>query len=503
MKNSRKKYGVTLLETIISIGFVGAASGAYISHEMEEAKKEAAYDFLLNSKSVIEAVDKRLSIDGYDALLWNQLQWSSNSEIKNELIKKSLISASSSSCSGGEWNPSIASEQDASLLSCRLFDHIEDTDQYLMDANITQDSVGFIQSFDLNIKFKDNDSFSDNFGNLKVALNKINVQSKKEISGSHFYELYSQNTNDVVSVSECLLEGANCFLKLSFERSGGGEYILASGQNSMIGEHLTFIESRGQAPMKCIRWKNTLDDGSGTWSQTIDEDCGIGIYNDLNHPAVVDVVAETGSFEHVLLDQECNLYQLDLSNNVVVSGQTPCGMINGSEAIQVIDNIHASTILAETGNFNVSNTDKLIATEISTKTLTVSGLSTFYNLEINGNLDINGSVTSVTEVVGNNTFKAPVGDFDNINVEISNLKNSINSLNSNISAALSPWYTTGWGSCNVSCGNGTKSRSVYCPANKICQGNKPSTTQSCYAGSCWTGGGGHGANSGAGGGEGG
>jgi hypothetical protein len=41
------------------------------------------------------------------------------------------------------------------------------------------------------------------------------------------------------------------------------------------------------------------------------------------------------------------------------------------------------------------------------------------------------------------------------------------------------WQVGGFGSCSVSCGPGTQTREVSCPANHICADSQPASTQSC------------------------
>lgn len=496
MKHTKK--GFTLIETIAGIGLVGAATTGLISTYIEQSKEDSAELFLREAKSLVQAFDHRISIDGYDSSLWSSQQWIDKNDVINDLIKKELVSSNSSECSGGIWNPSLNSDSTTKLISCHLWNHPSKTEDFFISAEINNDSTGFIQNFNLDIEFNNDEVFEEHFKYIKPALNKIKIDTQKKMSGSHFFEFMSKNTNELLSSRECIDEKSDCFIRMSFERSGGGEYLKDNGSNSIIGEKLTFVETKGQSTMKCIRWKNTQSDGTGTWSQTIDEECGVGIYKDLNHPAVVDVVVESGTFEHVLLDQECNLFQANANGTVTSSiNSSPCGMLNGSEAIQVVDNIQANLVLSEDANFNILNLNKLISNDISTSTLTVSNLAKLKSAKIDGNLSINSSMNNMNSITGSGTFKAPIGDFNNINNEISTLKTSVNNLNNSFNNIMSSWYVGSWGSCNTSCGNGTQYRSVSCPNNKICNGNKPSTSRSCSSSSgCWTSPGNKGDNSG-------
>ncbi len=47
------------------------------------------------------------------------------------------------------------------------------------------------------------------------------------------------------------------------------------------------------------------------------------------------------------------------------------------------------------------------------------------------------------------------------------------------------WSVSGWSGCDASCGYGTQTRSVTCPApDGNCSGTAPASSQSCYAGDC-------------------
>ncbi len=50
----------------------------------------------------------------------------------------------------------------------------------------------------------------------------------------------------------------------------------------------------------------------------------------------------------------------------------------------------------------------------------------------------------------------------------------------------SAWATSAWGACSKSCGSGTQSRTVTCPAGKVCLSTKPEVQQACNTHVCTT-----------------
>lgn len=54
-------------------------------------------------------------------------------------------------------------------------------------------------------------------------------------------------------------------------------------------------------------------------------------------------------------------------------------------------------------------------------------------------------------------------------------------------ALVTHWRVGSWTGCSRTCGGGTRTRTVTCPAGFECAGSKPSTSQSCNTNSCnWT-----------------
>lgn len=363
------KKGFTLFESLLVVTLLGSVSIGVIMNQIDNNKQINKIRFLEEASSIIKAVDNRIAIDGYDPDLWGKLSWNNEEDIVNNLINGELTSRNISNCTGGTWNPSMNSESDTKLIECGLWKERKKTGEK-MSAQIRVDSSGFIQGFDLYIDFIDVNKFKENFQNIKYALNRLNTGKSQELSGIHMNHLVSQTTRNNIETYQCVSDPTNCGIKLSLERSGGNEYLRADGGNSMIGDHLSFIESKGESPLKCIRWSNTIRDGSGVWSMVDAEDCGIGIYEKTGQPVMVETVTDTGTFKNILLDQNCHYYRWNGSNVVNTGTTKPCGMSNdGSEIYQVIPNISVETLNAETIYGSGVYTKSLIADTISGDTL--------------------------------------------------------------------------------------------------------------------------------------
>ncbi len=499
IKMINKHKGFSLVEATIVLGVLSTATIGVIHNRIDNAEKQAAFQIIQDAATIIQAVDHRIALDGYDPSLWVNKEWNNNNDVLNVLIKKDLVSQNSTSCSGGAWNPVNVNEQQAKIIECGLWENknLSDLD---FKASLNTDGLGFIQNFDLDISFTDQDAFSQYYKTFKQAISEVG-KYQNQISGEHEYSFYSKNTNTQITNTECITEGSDCYIKMRFNREGGEEYIRADGKNSLIEEHLTFVDTIGNSPMKCIRWKNTNTDGTGAWTSsatTNDENCGIGVYDKENpQPAVADIVAETGTFENVLLNQECNLYSRDAATNTVSqNGKSPCGALkkkNGSvfEILQVVDSIYAENILSEEGSFNLLNVDKLVSNDITTETMKSLTQANIKDVNISEWVTITGSITSLQDATATTKMKAPVGDFDNVNIDleyvetqINNMKLGLNNLDFGYNAKVSTWQATSWGSCSASCGGGTQNRNVYCPSGKVCVGNKPSRSQSCNTQAC-------------------
>lgn len=331
MLKKKKNPGFTLIESLVAIGILGSASALLIKEQTDETNKLNTKNFVKDISTIMNAVDHRILIDGYNATLWTDLTWVNETEIVSKLLAKELISTESA-CLGGEWNTTLESDEKIDLINCGLWSPRKGLNVD-MKAKFTVDGLGFIERFDFVFNFKEEDQFKNNFINLKHSLRSVFENNKRELSGKHKYTFVNKNNETVeLTPKECIASPLNCSVMATFTR-GTGEYVRTDGSNSIINDKLTFIETAGNSPLSCVKWSES----SGSWSSSV-VDCGVGLYDKSNTAVLVDVVAETGSFEAVMLNESCKVHEWD-GTKVVDSGDiTPCGMKKDSGDIyQVVE----------------------------------------------------------------------------------------------------------------------------------------------------------------------
>lgn len=382
-----KRNGITLIETMITLSVLSAASASLMLNKIETSKEEQKIVFIKEAKKIIEAVDHRIAIDGYDISKWASRTWDSEDAIVNDLIGKELTSAYLTNCDGGGWNPSQTSERKTKLLPCNLWDKRKGSGEKI-EAELREDSVGFIQGFDLFISFEEEKEFTESFKGYRTALNKLILSDSKEMAGMHDFSFVNKSSKLDISTIECIGDPTNCVIKLSMDRTGGNEYIRADGLNSMISEHMTFIESKGESPLECLRWQNNKKDLTGNWSVDTDSDCGIGIYKDTGHPVIVDVVADKGTFGSVLLDKMCTVFEVVNGEVVDNNKKAPCGILSTKEGAndivyQVVERTIANNAIFDEAHIRLSHIDNLITPFVQADVVEVmnelksSGIATF------------------------------------------------------------------------------------------------------------------------------
>lgn len=430
----KKQKGFTILEALIMAGITGGLSYGAISIIQDNVEKEMATSFIKEVSAVVKAVDHRVAVDGYDATRWTTTNWNSTEEVINNLIREELVTTTECNNSGS-WLPRMPEDSGSKPISCNHWEG-NDFNGMTLRANLTMDGANFIERFDIFVGFESRNAFSENFQDIKYGIENVDETRNQERSGEHGLEFVSALDGSLVSMPECIRMAENCVLNLFLERDGGLEYLKLNGINSIVNNNMSFLDTTGvNAPLQCIRWR---EDNSGVWTRAIDQSCGVGIYRDINHPAIVEVAAETGTFNRALLNQDCNVYTTS-GNGIAVTGTAPCGLMEDGSIIQVVENFHANILISDEGNFNELVITELVANNVTAQTLEVSGLAEIQELIVNGDTNVGGNITFGNDVfVGNNTtassvnitgvlnggdisgttVSAPIGNFANINSEL-------------------------------------------------------------------------------------
>ena len=366
------KNGFTIIESILAMTIAGILSTTMIQYQVEKKKEINQKIFANDIHSIIKGIDQRISVDGYEYDLWTKKTW--NNTTLNKLIKEDL-QAINSSCGKGKWTPKNGDNK-LKLVNCDLMDKL--IYKLNIDIKIEKDSTGFINRTIIDYNFKDKKTFDKTFKEMRNSFQQAKTMMHEFKTGTAFYQYTNKETNKEIPIIECIKENINCIFRTTLDRQGGGEYLKVDGSNSMIGSKIKFINTKGQSPIKCINWKKN---NIGYWTSTIDEDCGIGFYD--NTPVTVSTNTVNGIFKNIQLNKLCNVYMWD-GNNVTNTGKKePCGMTdNGTTITQLIQNIQSDNgsfrdVYGSNGFLNYIKVNDLFSNSINVDYLNVINKTTF------------------------------------------------------------------------------------------------------------------------------
>lgn len=429
MKKNKK--GFTILEGLALFSAVGVASSTALSLIQERDRTNYRDGVAEELRMVVSAVEKRLLIDGYTTTNWNNFSWSSTDF---ETFKMEEMIASNQNCLqkdgsvvSGDWIPKLNEEKNSKLIPCDLWKGRLPYEMNL-EMNLIPDTFGFIESFEVLLTFNDKAHFEKNIIDISY-LSKNEKSHTKTADSIYSVELVNRITKLPLTASQCMNLETGCALLASFNRDDSSEYLRSDGYNPVVGEHFKFIETSTSSPLMCVKWSK---DASNNWSSKLSESCGIGVYNKTGYPVMVDVVAENGTYENVMLDTDCNNYIFN-AGIVEIDGQSPCGMTKkGAEYYQVIDNIEAVRSVIEDVKFEAITSNSLVSSTLSTQTADATTLLKAVKAEIGtngltviGGTQLHGLTTA--DIVRVNLASGSIGNFDNINTEIAalNYKNNL------------------------------------------------------------------------------
>lgn len=388
--NIKKTDGLSLLETLLSLTILLSIITGIFYWLIEGQKNQFAVQYGKELSSIVEGVDKRLSIDGLDIIHFkNGTVWTTSTI--QELLTKELISRTANCGKGSGWVPQLETEKNAKLIDCGLWDKIPYN--FKPQAAIGTDADGFVNSFRMMLKLDNDKSFKEVFPYLNKMLMSARYNKKGGITGSsNFYFADVSAPDSKITSTKCYTLGSACVIIAEYYRSGGAEFLRVDGKNSMVGSAVTFKETRTSPVKKCLKWVK-LDVADAKWeSRAID--CGVGIHKETGYPITVDVAVDYSTQKEILLDKLCIVYKYDGAQIIDSGEKAPCGIvkIDGTNTIYqlsngiisnsgTIRNIYATDIVSEQVNTNFLNVKK---------DLDVAGLATMTDVNVKNTLEVGG-----------------------------------------------------------------------------------------------------------------
>lgn len=293
--------GFTLMETLVAVTIGSAITAGAISYQSEQSKELAAEKLIQEINIILEKVDEKIDREGLSKDKWTKSEWSNESDIVSKLLDKEL--------------------------NLNLWQNRKE-DGLLMDANINYDDFNMLQNFNFYLQFNEEEVFADNFKYLKKALISESLKQNEKFSTGHYLmSLYSFKKEESITTQECISDPENCGVHFSYNRIGGGEYLRANPdsslkQNEIKDGVIKFIDSKNDAPYKCIPWQKN---SKGNWelqdSSVAPVSCGIGLYKNedgISETFAVDLAVNNGTFETIYVNGLCNSYEVDLENKQLI-----------------------------------------------------------------------------------------------------------------------------------------------------------------------------------------
>lgn len=377
--NLRKK-GVTLIEALM-VASIGAISFTTVQTLISSSEEDEKVFLLSNQMTqIVEAFDKRLSIDRYDINKWPTTR-DYNTRIQvSEFFSKELIAHEAMGCGRTDgWKPFIEDVEDdyrnkLKLVPCGTW---STSIPFGLEASLSIKNTGsqLSEIFTI-VKFETEEDFERSFLSLKKALSRARGNKSAQEAGIHTYKFVnltaSYPNETTISTKECTDLGVDCGVYVGLETSGEGyEYLHVDGSNSMINSKVTFRKDMNTPKIStCISF--TYDVSTG-WTKKENIDCGIGIDNTYATP-FVEANIYSATMDKLYLNKDCTLS----------TGKTqPCGLYKdpdnldavllATEDLDVTDaNIKVLTVDEGTID-DLTVLTKLSANEAIINTLTVNG----------------------------------------------------------------------------------------------------------------------------------
>jgi prepilin-type N-terminal cleavage/methylation domain-containing protein len=412
----RKQSGFSLLETLIVLAIMAAVLAKGVAIQIEATRVENGEKFGKQMHQVIQVIDKRFFLEGYEDELWvdvdgNPLDTTLTYNFM-DFMPEQLYTDNHPCVAGSSWDIVAADNEYYGLTDCKLFtgnglpfsintsDVTFETITYGGLPSIKRINIDFDISTPKGALEAPIDQYMKEFVAAVAHAKKMDIQN---VSGMHEFDFYDLDADAKVTRLECLgIDRCGIRVAIDTMASDGSQYLKLTGSNFMRG-NLAFSEdpddvTNSASLSDCYVWYYDANTSAWTGFDPTPGPTGdVDFENQDNNPdqvslpcgvrydtvsdgtpggsgKVINLASSTlTANEAISINSNCKFTDFDnerttgnayyKENEYVKRGEFSCGIFKDMEGgtpfvIAVVNDFYADTINADQANLkNIKSVD--------------------------------------------------------------------------------------------------------------------------------------------------
>lgn len=365
--------GFTLFEVLIVLvlltGFVFIFLQMDLTIDQKQNKRKVGNQL----NQIIEAIDKRVSIEGKEISKWSNNVWEGE-EVKN-FLRGELVGNKNTTCGKVDgWNPTLdlkgidpnseegleltyllEQAQSTKLLPCSFWAIYPN--KIVPKIEILDDGVGNISNFVLSFKFDSLEDWEKEFKDFNQSFIFGRDQKITTLLTSKEY-FYANNSKNKLSLKQCidLKEDCNFIVDIKIGSNKNDDKKFKIDSSNSFETNLGFAKSiKENEKIECNIWTLNKNVNPAVWESEL---TACGVTGGSSGFKEVALLGENIDSESVIIKGNCNSYSEDFS-----SIKAECGMYKDSIVQLNVINGQATRIIAKelyaenlyTSNLSVKN----------------------------------------------------------------------------------------------------------------------------------------------------
>lgn len=440
--------GFSLIELLIVLMITASIVAYAMQRQAEEIRKDAGKNLGKKMHEMIQTLDTRFFVDGYDEENFIDIDGNSlDKDIEHPLfqfIKEQMYTDNHPCVNDSNWinDPDAPANTYYGLSNCNMFPG-DRLPFKIKDASVNFELTFFggldaIKRINIDFNISESQDFMLELTEAVENAKKIDVQN---VTGMHEFYFYDKLNNQIISPSKCIdaiNNGLECFIRAAIDTkaSDGSEYAKVNGANKFRGDIAFAASPDGDVANgdldSCFVWSYTPsldewsllevleDENDPASALTTNIPCGIQYYEGEDESGNASQVVSLASRDisvnrSITIDQECaqttfNNVPVDsffddpvLHNPYVDQANFKCGIFKTNDAmgnvmvVAIVDDFFAETINSNTIN---SINGKIRNLTVDGQIQYDDGVNNFNINPING-LSFNGIRADITSLSTN------------------------------------------------------------------------------------------------------